>query len=330
MRCPNCGNEVSDHASFCKYCGCDLSAVQAAEKPKRSSKIMLGVICAAAVCICVLAALFIFNTGFRKSADSLVRNVSESIRQINSRVLKNDHSAGEETQQTDGPVPAAQSSTSEPLPDVLDEYLINIAEKVQKNDYDSTCLVLSMDRFRQAAEEKVGRSGRPYSVYADQYGVSAAVYYVDSLNTYLVYVGELTQDQDRDGYGVWLGSEFENNKGEYVYHYYSRGEWKKDIPDGHHSVTLKYRKDQTDETRYRSDEGEVRNGLWQGDVRRVFVDKGYEYDVHFDDGKYTVLDKMDSEDGIKYIVAYTEDRSRFNYVFENEVGLLYGIAGFDG
>ena len=328
MRCPNCGNEVPDHVSFCKYCGCDLNAVQETRKPKHTSKIVLCIIGVAAVCICVLTALYYFNTEFNKKADSLVENISENIKQISIKVLKKEQSATE-VQKKEEPDPTEQSVISDTVPDALDEYLMNIAEKVQKDDYDSTYLVLSMDSFRKAAEEKVGRSNQPYSIYLDQYDKRAAVYYIDSLNAYMVYVGDLIQDQIREGSGVWIGSEFSNNKGEYVYHYYSKGEWKNDAPDGHHSVYLKYKKIQTDETRYRTEEGDVRSGLWQGDVKRTFLDNGNEYDIHFDNGRYTVLETQDSEDGLKYIVAYTADKSGFNYVFENEVNQLYGIAGFE-
>lgn len=192
--------------------------------------------------------------------------------------------------------------------------LIELALHCSVGDRDAVFNTLQTEEFEKVAA-LAGFLERPY-ITDTEYG-KIGVYQVNSelYGNYMIYYGGY-QDDRRHGTGIWLGYHDGNN-------YFASVEWADDIPNGRAEVR-EWNTRLDDDVVYRIIEGNVENGLWNGDVIWNFEEAGTinENSASFDKGHWIVTDTdHDEEEGYHYSSG---DIS----LNDSDLTELRGIVGF--
>ncbi|MBQ9437237.1 MAG: hypothetical protein IJU50_02795, partial [Lachnospiraceae bacterium] len=146
-----------------------------------------------------------------------------------------------------------------------------------------------------------------------------------------LYYGDYVEGE-REGSGVWILN------GKEHYFYYSIGSWKEDLPNGkqeRRSNSSRYiYHPESNLTHFVSENGNVINGLWDGEV--VISEKGFDAFIvsNYSHGKVIPYGKRMDRPEDEYYVAVLREKDGWESVpciaidsgsIDN---LLYGILGF--
>ena len=195
--------------------------------------------------------------------------------------------------------------------------LSDIAKESKQGGYENIFEIMHSDRYERVIEyvDDVGEI-RAFETPNGKIGI----YNVSTrrFGNHMVYVGDYNGDK-RDGNGIWLAYYDGNN-------YYSIGEWKDDLPQGH-QVIREWSDELAEEVVYRIIEGDVINGLWNGTVTWSFEIDDYmdSYYPAFDNGYWVILS---GEDEWGHYEVYNGGEDGSLVVSADDLDETVGVLGY--
>ena len=295
VNCPHCGAELAEGARFCKYCG---KPIETPAPEKKKSGIRKGLLIAVPVILLISAGGWTAYSWYAAQD----RNSADEGGQVSVNTALPEHEA--ESSGTAEPEEIHEAGENDTY---LNLVLDHISEALNSPEYiQQIQTLIRSDEYKKAVIEMRKNGSDRYIRTLDD-SRSLGIFFADE--QYMVYIGGYDQTkQSREGHGEWIGADVMFADIPYKT-YTASGEWENDKPNGSWKIESAIRSGYDGSLLNITEIGNVKDGLWDGEVQSA--ENGAKYTYQFSDGL------------IRYYDSFYENGERLDIVQYMNGGYVY-------